>query len=255
MDTTKVVISVPKELKNAIANADPNKPYDICLVCDFLSHSCDGPNFMAMEYCRWVEWANLRIKKMGVTRAKVAEEANLPLSTLNSILSGRTHDIKMSTMRDITKVLVGGSWGQYPCHIAALLMNSEELRVDEQIVALQQQLVAEREKSDELRAKLNRYHEFHEKELDTVRKEAQAKIDWLKEHSKTMDGHFKDQKAIVTAKEAVIVRKEKTIAALCVIIALLGSLMIGTLIYDKTHPDMGWIQTAGYSISDSSSSL
>lgn len=255
MDTTKVVISVPKELKNAIANADPNKPYDICLVCNFLSNTCDGPNFMAMEYARWVEWANLRIKKLGVTRAKVAEEANLPLSTLNSILSGRTHDIKMSTMRDITKVLVGGSWGQYPCHIAALLMNSEELRVDEQIVALQQQLVAEREKSDELREKLNRYNDFHQKELDTVRKEAQEKIDWLKERAKVMDGHINDQKAVVEAKEASIARKEKTIATLCIIIALLGSLMIGTLIYDKTHPDVGWIQASGYSVSDSSGSL
>ena len=248
MDTTKVVISVPKELKNAIANADPNKPYDICLVCNFLSNTCDGPNFMAMEYSRWVEWANLRIKKLGVTRAKVAEEANLPLSTLNSILSGRTHDIKMSTMRDITHVLVGGSWGQYPCHIAALLMNSEELRVDEQIVALQQQLIAEREKSDDLRTKLNRYNEFHQKELDTVRSEAREKIEWLKEQAK-------DHRKLAEVRDNTIARKDKTIAALCVIIALLGSLIIGTLIYDKTHPDMGWIQTAGYSISDSSSSL
>lgn len=248
MDTTKVVISVPKELKNAISNADPNKPYDICLVCDFLSHSCDGPNFMAMEYCRWVEWANLRIKKLGVTRAKVAEEANLPLSTLNSILSGRTRDIKMSTMRDITHVLVGGCWGQYPCHIAALLMNSEELRVDEQIVALQQQLIAEREKSDDLRTKLNRYNEFHQKELDTVRSEAREKIEWLKEQAK-------DHRKLAEVRDNTIARKDKTIAALCVIIALLGSLMISSLIYDKTPPGVGWIQTSGYSVPDSSSSL
>ena len=242
MNTTKVVISVPKELKNAIETSDPNKPYNICLVCDFLSNTCDGPNFTAMEYTRWVEWSNLRIKGLGLTRAKVAEEANLPLSTLNSILSGRTHDIKMSTMRDITKVLVSGCWGQYPCHIAALIMNSEELRVDEQIVALQKQLVEEREKSDELREKLNRFNEYHQKELDTVRSEAKDKIDWLKERSKVLDGYIKDNQKQVEARDKTIARKDKIIGSLCVLVALLGALMIGTLIYDKTHPDMGWIR-------------
>ena len=31
--------------------------------------------------------------------------------------------------------------------------------------------------------------------------------------------------------------------------------LIGTLIYDKTHPDVGWIQASGYAVSDSSGSL
>lgn len=233
MNTTKVIINVPTELKRAIENADPNKPYDICLLCNYLSQTCDGPDFLAMEYSRWVEWSNQRMKNLGLTRAKVAEEANLPLSTLNSILSGRTHDIKMSTMRDITRVLVGGCWGQYPCHLAALLMNSEELRVDEQILELQRQLDEERNKAADLRTQLN-----------DVREDAQRETDWLKSRCTVMDGYINDQKALVETKEKSIARKEKTIAALCVIIALLGSFIIGALIYDKMHPDRGWIQAA-----------
>lgn len=233
----KVVITVPPDLRHAIEHNDPEKPYDICLNCEFLRESCDGPNILAMEYVRWVEWANRRAKQLHLTRAMIAEQANLPKSTLDSILSGRTQDIRASTMRAITQVLVGGCWGQYPCHLAAILMNSEELRVDEQIAELQRQLEEEKNKNTDLRMQLNAYHESHQKELAAVREESQKKTDWLKSRCTVMDGYINDQKDSIK-------RKEKTIAALCVIIALLGSFIIGGLIYDKLHPDRGWIQTA-----------
>lgn len=249
----KVVITIPPDLRQAIEKNDPEKPYDICLNCDFLQESCDGPNILAMEYPRWVEWANARAKQLHLTRAQIAAQANLPKSTLDSILSGRTQDIRASTMRAITHVLVGGCWGQYPCHLAALLMSSEELRVDEQIIELQKQLEEEKNKNADLRMQLNSYHETHQKELATVREEAQKKTDWLKSRCTVMDGYINDQKALVTVKEASIARKEKTIAGLCVIIALLGSFIIGSLVYDKMNPDIGWLRTeTNYSVSDAS---
>lgn len=233
----KVVINIPPGLRQAIEKNDPDKPYDICLDCAFLQDSCDGPNMLAMEYSRWVEWANSRAKQLRLTRAMIAEQANLPKSTLDSILSGRTQDIRASTMRAITRVLVGGCWGQYPCHLAALLMSSEELRVDEQIAHLQQQLEEEQNKNADLRMQLNSYHESHQKELDAVREDARKKTDWLTSRCKVMDGYISDQKNSIA-------RKEKTITILCVIIALLGSLIIGALIYDKANPDKGWIRSA-----------
>lgn len=232
---SKMVVNIPSELMRAIDTTDPEKPYDICLNCEFLQESCDGPNILAMEYHRWVEWANRRAKQLYLTRAQISEQANLPKSTLDSILSGRTQDIRASTMRAITKVLIGGCWGQYPCHIAALLMTSEELRIDEQIASLQKQLDDEKDKNVELRAQLSHYHEIHEKELATVRAESQRKTDWLKERSKVMDGYINDQKESIK-------RKEKTIAALCVVLGLLAASIIGVLIYDKMNSDVGWFR-------------
>jgi len=227
----KVVINIPSGLRQAIEKTDPEKPYDICLDCAFLQNSCDGPNILAMEYPRWVEWANSRAKQLRLTRAQIAEKANLPKSTLDSILSGRTQDIRASTMRAITRVLVGGCWGQYPCHLAALLMESEELRVDEQIAALQKELTEARQKNDELKEQLK-----DSKEDDS------KKVDYLKSRVSLLDEQIRGKDAQLESKEANIRRKEKTIAVLCVIIALLGVLIIGTLIYDKTHPDVGWFQ-------------
>lgn len=220
IDLGKIIVKVPADLRQAIAEADPDKPYDICLNCSFLQKSCDGPNMLAMDYPRWVEWANSRAKQLHLTRAQIAEQSNLPKSTLDSILSGRTQDIRASTMRSITKVLVGDCWGQYPCHIAAMLIEDEGVRVDDQILTLQNQLAAEREKSARLA-----------QELEAARSEGRLKADFLRAQDETI----KDQKGSIR-------RKEKTIALLCVIVALLMSVMIGTLAYDKANPDVGWIQ-------------
>lgn len=253
----KVVITIPPGLRQAIENNDPEKPYDICLNCAFFQESCDGPNILSMEYPRWIEWANSRAKQIHLTRAQIAERANLPKSTLDSILSGRTQDIRASTMRAITKVLVGGCWGQYPCHLAALLINSEELRVDEQIADLQRQLEEEKSKSAELRSQLSNYHDIHQRELSAVREEAQEKTEWLKGRCKVMDNYISDQKKMVAARDKTIEQKDKIIGVLCVLVALLGAIIIGALLYDKAHPDTGWFQTslADYSISNASSSL
>lgn len=241
----KVVINIPPGLRQAIEKNDPDKPYDICLDCAFLQDSCDGPNMLAMEYPRWVEWANSRAKQLRLTRAMIAEQANLPKSTLDSILSGRTQDIRASTMRAITHVLVGGCWGQYPCHLAALLIRSEELHVDEKIVELQNKLNAATAENESLHHKLDAVNSSVQKELETVRADSQRKVDYLKERMAVLDGHIK-------TKDASILRKERTIAALCVVVALLGSFIIGALIYDKAHPDIGWIRSAqtAYTVSE-----
>lgn len=237
-----VAIKVPQELLGGIQAIDPNKPYDLCLHCEFLEESCDGPNIVAMEYTRWIEWANKLAHQRGLTRAQIAEQSGVPKSTIDSVLSGRTSDIRHSTLQAITRTVVGGCWGRYPCHLASLLMQSEELRVDEQIAALKKELEEERGKNADLRNQLHEAKSLHEKELATVREDAQRKTDWLKERSKVLDGYISDHQRSIEHRDRVIERKERTIAALCVVVALLGSFIIGALIYDKLHPDVGWLR-------------
>ena len=233
----KVIINLPTGFRPAVENSDPDKPYNVCLDCDFLKHTCDGPNMLAMDYPRWVEWANARAKQLRLTRAQIAERSNLPKSTLDSILSGRTQDIRASTMRAITQVLVGGCWGKYPCHLAALIMSGEEVKVDERIEELKHKLDSAINDNHSLRAQLETVNNTARKELEAVRDDDQRKVAYLKERMNVLDEQIKE-------KDASIRRKERTIAALCVVVALLGSFIIGALIYDKIHPDVGWIRAA-----------
>ena len=93
----------------------PEKPYDRCLNCPNLGTRCDGPNFLAMTIERWTEWCRKRKDILGWTNYAVSCESDVPESTVNRILSGASKDIRVTTMQAITKALVNGSWGKYPC--------------------------------------------------------------------------------------------------------------------------------------------
>ena len=93
----------------------PEKPYDRCLNCPNLGVRCDGPNFLAMTIDRWIEWCRKRKDFLGWTNYVVSCESDVPESTVNRILSGASKDIRVTTMQAITKALINGTWGQYPC--------------------------------------------------------------------------------------------------------------------------------------------
>lgn len=91
------------------------KPYDRCITCEKLGTRCDGPNFLAMTIERWCEWCRLRKEYLHITNAYIAEAADVSKVTVDRIIAGSTTDIRTSTMQAVTRVLVNGTWGQYPC--------------------------------------------------------------------------------------------------------------------------------------------
>lgn len=122
----KIIIKTPVDFIHSAKSKEADEhPYDICLTCPYLKESCDGPNCLAMLYDRWVEWINELAKRNGITRAAIAEKANISLATVNSALSGKAKDIRLYTAAAITKAVKGGSWGKRPCHFAALLSTGE----------------------------------------------------------------------------------------------------------------------------------
>ena len=127
----KIIIDLPLDLFNAAtAKESKDKPYNVCLSCPYRTTYCDGPQCLAMSYTRWVEWINTLAKKQKLTRAEIAELADLPLPTVISALHGKAKDIKMYTAAAITRAVKGGTWGQYPCHFVAMMMNSEIVELD-----------------------------------------------------------------------------------------------------------------------------
>lgn len=91
------------------------KPYNACLDCANLGKTCDGPNFLAMTIERWVEWCKLRKMYLHMTAQQLSDASGVSLPTIERIFSGRTKDPALSTVQLITKALVNGSWGMYPC--------------------------------------------------------------------------------------------------------------------------------------------
>ncbi len=95
------------------------KPYNRCLNCVHIGKMCDGPNFLAMEIERWCEWCRLRKEYLGWTSAHLAEIANVSKVSVDRIMRIDVKDLRISTMQAVTKALVNGTWGQYPCVFVA----------------------------------------------------------------------------------------------------------------------------------------
>ena len=99
------------------------KPYNMCVICAHIGKRCDGPNFLAMSVERWCEWCKLRKKHLGWTSDHVAELAKVSKVSVDRVMQGDVKDMRITTMQAITKALVNGTWGQYPCVMAATGMD------------------------------------------------------------------------------------------------------------------------------------
>ena len=99
------------------------KPYNMCVICAHIGKRCDGPNFLAMSIERWCEWCKLRKRHLGWTSDHVAELANVSKVSVDRVMQGDVKDMRITTMQAITKALVNGTWGQYPCVMAATGMD------------------------------------------------------------------------------------------------------------------------------------
>ena len=189
-----MLLEVPRSMRDYSQSPEAReKPYNICLFCPSLCVSCDGPNILAMEYPRWVEWASQRMKARQLKYAELALASGLSLPTVKSALSGKGYDIRTETMREITRVLIGGCWGQFPCHLAAMLMEGQANELEPPNMTQ-----ADRERYDEHIRQMNANFES---QLRQAKEEAQAKIDYLKEqvsHWKEEASHWKEEARIRT---------------------------------------------------------
>lgn len=100
-----------------------DKPYNRCIDCKNLGVNCDGPNFLAMTPERLGEWCKLRKQFLNTkepgewTLEKIEEKSGVSAATISRILGGDLSDRKLSYITAVIKVLVNGTWGQYPCTV------------------------------------------------------------------------------------------------------------------------------------------
>lgn len=108
----------------------------------------------------------------GLTYAEIAERSGLSVKTIEKKLSpgGDGQDIMRETARLIENAIIGSS-NQYPCYVAFLESVPDHSKNVMQVEA----------EMAELRKNIEYIHASYQKELDTVRADAQRKIDHLKD--------------------------------------------------------------------------
>lgn len=186
------------------------KPYDKCIVCDHLGVVCDGPNFLAMSVDRWCEWCRMRKEYLGLTNDQIAEAAEVSKVSVTRIMALHgSADIRLSTMQAVTRVLVAGTWGQYPCPLDAVPTSPD---------------------CSSLQSELNNANERY--------RSARASIDHLKSQVAF------NEKQIVE-KDQALKTNRRTSILLSTMLAVTLLVIFVSLMVDLNNPDFGYFWVNG----------
>ena len=225
------------------------KPYNRCLNCPNIGKKCDGPNFLAMSADRRSEWMRLRKEYLHSidpdkwTNSYIADEAGVSKVTVSRVMSGDMKDIRISTIEAILKVLVNGSWGQYPCAMenapAAevvyvdspdLLKRAEEAEAE--CARLQEALAKE---TAEKKMELTAAHEVDEKRVEYLKEQIRFKEDQMRQKDKLLNERYKFLK-----------RKDTIILILSILVFMGWATIITALIIDRLNYDVGFFWRAAF---------
>lgn len=216
----KIHLNLPKKMLDLAKAPDiASRPSDLCLECPFLSVSCAGPEFFTMVSDRWMQWANARAKKLGLTRQDIADRSGIPIGTVQSVMSGRTRDARHSTMCAITTVLIGENNDLPPCHLAHLII-SGQLTVDESVQELEFEL-------NELREKYRSLRERFDDRVAEVKADENKKVQYLREQ--------------LAEKDAELKHKEKRVTRLMFLVLFFILAAVVLLVADICIPGNGWL--------------
>lgn len=153
------------------------KPYNRCLACSHrMNKRCDGARSSAMELKRWCEYMRDMKEINGLTNAYIAEKADVSIKTVERIMAlNDEQDIMRDTARRIENAIIGSA-NRYPCYLAF-----EESAPDDKQKLNDAMRELERAMADnkDFRSALDNIHASYNAEMQTIREEAQKKIDFL----------------------------------------------------------------------------
>ncbi len=146
------------------------KPYNRCLFCHHrIEKRCDGARSSAMELQRWCEYMHDMKEANGLTNAYIAEASGVSLKTIDRIMAMKCdQDIMRETARRIENTIIGSS-NQYPCILA----------YEESAPNAANKLTETVQELEYTRSTLANIQASYNAEIQTVRDEAQRKIDHL----------------------------------------------------------------------------
>lgn len=154
------------------------KPYNRCLTCNHRKVRCDGPRTAGLPLDRWCEYMRDLKDVNGLTNAYIAEESGVSVKTIERIMAQNSdQDIMRETARRIENAIIG-STSKYPCYLA---FEEEHHPNEQKLNDALRELERALDDNKDYRAALDNIHASYQAELDTVRDEAQRKIDYLVE--------------------------------------------------------------------------
>ena len=152
------------------------KPYNRCLSCPHRSVRCDGPRTSAMALQRWCEFMRDMRDINGLTNQYIADKAGVSVKTIERLMAQNVEqDLMRETARRIEDAIIGSS-NTYPCILAfEESMPTEAHKLSDALRELEHALA----ENKDYRAALDNIHSSYKAEMQTIREEAKAKIDYL----------------------------------------------------------------------------
>ena len=153
-----------------------NKPYNRCLSCHHRKVRCDGPRTSAMTLARWCEFMRDMKELNGLTNAEIAKRSGVSVKRVESLMAlNSDQDIMRETARLIEDAIIGSS-NQYPCYLAFEEAEPEE---KQKLKDAMRELERALNDNKDYRHILDEIHESYKAEINTLRDDAQKKIDFL----------------------------------------------------------------------------
>lgn len=152
------------------------KPYNRCLTCSHRKVRCDGPRTSAMELLRWCEFMRDMKEVNGLTNAYISEKSGVSIKTVERLMAQNAEqDIMRETARAIENAIIGSS-NQYPCYLAfEESIPNDSQKLSEALRDLERAL----DDNKDYRVVLDNIHTSYNAEMQKIRDEAQAKINYL----------------------------------------------------------------------------
>lgn len=155
------------------------KPYNRCLSCRHREERrCDGPRTSAMKLARWCEFMRDMKEVNGLTNQEIADKSGVSLKTIERLMAlNCTQDIMRETARLIENAIIGSS-NQYPCYLA-FEESQPQPAANDQLNDAMRDLERALADNEDYREVLDNIHDSYRAEMQTIRDEAQRKIDYL----------------------------------------------------------------------------
>ena len=159
------------------------KTYNRCLTCQHRNVRCNGPRTSDLPLVRWCELMRDLKEVNGLTNAGIAGDAQVSIKTIERIMSlNPDGDIRRETARMIENAIMG-SERRYPCFLA---FQEENMPDEKKLSDALSELDRARADIQDYKTALENIHASYKAEMDTIRAEAQRKIDYLLDQNKKL---------------------------------------------------------------------
>lgn len=184
--------------------------FEKCVDCEKLGKTCSGPDIYLFSAEELISWCKRRKEYLHLSNAKIAEAANMARGTVDNLFANTHPDFRYETIRPILQVLISKTGVQETC-IAPTSAETDRIKAE---------IEHTRSENARLQAALER----------TERRADQEMI--------YMHEQLEDVQQLAEGRKRIIyILMSALVLLLCLIIAV--------LIYDKTHPGIGYFNAWG----------